>query len=323
MKSSSRFLIILTIIAVVSVFSYLFYQEGLLAVDKNDKSTKIFVIQKGEDLNSIVKNLSKENLIRNSLVFYLMIKQKGIDKKIQAGDFRLSPSMNSSQIADTLTHGTLDEWVTIIEGLRKEEIAEAVSKVFDVPEIEFIKLSPEGYLFPDTYLISRQASAEAIINVLTSTFNDKLNNELKAKIKKLGLSTHEGITLASIVEREARTEASRQQVAGILLKRINEGMPLQVDATIQYALGYQAQQKTWWKNNLTPEDLKINSAYNTYLNIGLPPEPICNPSLSSLTAVTNADPSTPYLFYITGKDNKMHYAKTLEEHNKNIEKYLN
>lgn len=310
-------------IAVASIFSYLFYQEGLLAVDKSDKSTKIFVIQKGKDLNSIVKNLSKENLIRNSLVFYLMIKQKGIDKNIQAGDFRLSPSMSSLQIADALTHGTLDEWVTIIEGLRKEEIAETVSKVFDVPEIEFIKLSPEGYLFPDTYLISRQASAEAVINILTSTFNNKYNDELKTKVKKLGLTTHEGIVLASIVEREARTQTSRQQVAGILLKRINEGMPLQVDATIQYALGYQAQQKTWWKNNLSHEDLKINSSYNTYLNAGLPPEPICNPSLSSLTAVANADPSTPYLFYLTGKDNKMHYARTLEEHNENIRKYLN
>lgn len=322
MKLSSRFLIIAIILGLVFIFSYFYYREGLLAVNKNDKSNKIFVVRPGESTDTIVRNLSNERLIRNSIVFYMLIKQKGIDKKIQAGDFRLSPSMSAEEVAEALTHGTLDEWVTIIEGLRKEEVAQIISKKFDIAEVEFAKLSPEGYLYPDTYLIPRQASAEAIINILTTTFENRFDEDLKAKVKELGLTEHDAVTLASLVEREARSDQARQQVASILLRRLNEDMPLQVDATVQYVLGYQPQEKTWWKRNLTVEDLKVDSPYNTYKYAGLPPEPISNPSLSALKAVANADPSTPYLFYLTGNDNKMHYGRNLDEHNRNIERYL-
>lgn len=317
----SKLLVLVIILLAMGGFLFLYYQEGLLPVNKNDTSTKIFVVRPGEGLNSIVKNLSNEGLIRNKIVFYLMVKQKGIDKKIQAGDFRLSPSMKGEMLADELTHGTLDEWITIVEGLRKEEIAQLVSKKFDIPEIEFTKLAPEGYLFPDTYLIPRQATAEGVIKLMTNTFEQRYE-PLAEKIAATGLSKHEALVLASLVEREARSDAVRQQVASILLKRLNEGIPLQVDATVQYALGYQPEEKTWWKRDLTFEDLKINSVYNTYKNPGLPPEPICNPSLSALTAVANANPDTPYLFYITDPQGRMHYAKTSAEHQANIEKYL-
>ncbi|QQG44807.1 MAG: endolytic transglycosylase MltG [Candidatus Roizmanbacteria bacterium] len=320
---STKFIAVFTLIILAITFLYFFYKEGTLAVDKNEKSTKIFVIKPGESLNNIVKNLSREGLIRNSVVFYFIIKQKGIEKKIQAGDFRLSPSMNADEIAETLTHGTLDVWVTIIEGLRKEEVAQIFSKSLDIPEVEFISQSEEGYLFPDTYLIPRQATAGGIIDILNFTFKQRFTNELKTKVKNLELTEPEAVTLASLVEREARSDEARQKVASILLKRLQNEVPLQVDATIQYALGYQPKEKTWWKKNLTLEDLKIKSPYNTYLNTGLPPEPISNPSFSSLNAVANADPSTPYMFYITGKDGKMRYARTLEEHNANIAKYLN
>lgn len=323
MTSIKKLLSIIIIFVVLGLIAYLYYREGMLPVNKTDKSTKVFVIKNGEGLNSIVKNLHNEGLIRNTVVFFVMVKRDGLDKKIQAGDFRLSPSMYAKNIGETLTHGTLDEWVTVVEGLRKEEVAQVIAKKLEIPEIEFTKLAPEGYLFPDTYLIPRQATAEAIITLFTSTFKRKFTPEMRAQIKQLGLSEHEAVTLASLVEREARTDQVRQQVAGILLHRLKEGMPLQVDATVQYALGYQSQEKSWWKKELTHDDLLVKSAYNTYKNPGFPPEPICNPSLSSLQAVTNADPSTPYFFYITDKNGVMHYAKTAEEHNRNIEKYLN
>lgn len=318
----NKFTILILLFLFIVGFSFLYYKEGTLPVNKNDKTTKIFIIKPGEGLNSIAKNLKHEGLIRNTLVFYLLVKQDDIDKKIQAGDFRLSPSMNTSQIAEELTHGTLDVWVTVIEGLRKEEIAQILSKELDIPEIEFNELAPEGYLFPDTYLFPRQATAGSVISIMKNTFENRHTTAMRERVKKLGLSEHDAVTLASLVEREARSDKVRQEVASILLKRLEDGMPLQVDATVQYALGYQTNEKTWWKRDLTFEDLKINSEYNTYRIAGLPPDPICNPSLSAIQAVANADPSTPYFFYITDANGNMHYARTSEEHSANIDKYL-
>ena len=249
-------------------------------------------------------------------------KQMGLEKKIQAGDFRLSPSMDVFNLTQAMQHGTLDIWVTIVEGLRKEEIAQTIAKKFEIPEIEFITLATEGYLFPDTYLIPTTATAEMVISIMKNNFNKKFDEELhnKAKIKKL--SEKEVIILASLVEREARQATTREKVASIILKRYLEDWPLQIDATVQYVLGYQSNEKSWWKRELSLEDLKIESPYNTYKNKGLPPEPICNPSLSSIKAVVNADEKTPYWYYLTDKNGVMHYSITLEEHEKNIGKYL-
>ncbi len=322
MKLKNKVFILITIITVIGSSLYLYYREGTLPINKNDKTTKIFIIQKGENLTSVAKNLYKAELIRNKLIFYLVIKQLGFEKKIQAGDFRLSPSMNASQIAETLTHGTLDVWVTIIEGLRKEEIAQIFSKELNIPENEFIKNAHEGYLFPDTYLIPRQATAEGVINLLTNNFNKKYNQKLKRKARLKGLTDLQVITLASLVEKEAKFNQDRKKVASIILKRIRNDWPLQIDATVQYTLGYQPNEKTWWKQKLTVDDLKIDSLYNTYKYKGLPPGPIANPGLSSIKAVVKANENTPYWYYLSDKSGQMHYSKNLEEHNANIKKYL-
>ena len=216
----------------------------------------------------------------------------------------------------------LDVWVTIIEGLRKEEIAEVVSDALEIPEVEIINKAEEGYLFPDTYLIPKEATADAVISILKNNFDVKFNDDLKNKAAKLGLTPEEVILIASLVEKEGYTDSDRPKVASVILKRLNIGMKLDIDATLQYALGYQPQEKTWWKKNLTAADKAINSPYNTYTNAGLPPTPISNPGLSSIVAVINADPDTPYLFYLHGADGKLRLAKTLEEHQRNIEKYI-
>lgn len=314
--------LVLIILLFIGIFFYSFYKQATLPVNKNDKTTKIFVIPPGQPLQKISDNLEKENLIRSKLVFYLVVKKLGIEKSIQAGDFRLSPSMDMYQIAKTLTHGTLDVWVTLIEGTRKEEMAQVLSKKLDIPEIEFIKLASEGYLFPDTYLLPKNTDVKTIINILENNFNNKINDNIKKQIINKGLTLNEGIILASIVEREAKHKEDKQKVASILLKRLKNDWPLQVDATIQYALGYQTDEKTWWKKYLTDEDLKIDSPYNTYKNKGLPPTPICNPGLDSILAVANADISTPYWYYLSDKKTNMHYATTLQEHEENIRKYL-
>jgi UPF0755 protein len=314
--------ILLILALIVSTAFYLFYKEGSLPVNKKSSTSKIFVIKQGEPLDTIVNNLDKEGLIRNKIIFYLIVKKLGIERKIQAGDFKLSENMSAQELATNLTHGTVDIWLTLIEGMRKEELAQAISKSLDIPEIEIIRTSKEGYIFPDTYLVPKNATSETVLSIVNKNFKTKFDEKLHTQAKNKKLSEKQVLILASLVEREARLPATREKIAGIILKRYLADWPLQIDATVQYILGYQPGERSWWKKELTEEDLKIVSPYNTYINRGLPPEPICNPSLSSIQAVVNANPDTPYWYYITDSQGVMHYAVTLEEHESNVQKYL-
>jgi len=318
----NKFFILIIFSLITAAVGYIFYHEGTLPIDKHTEKSIIFVINPGESLDSIINNLSKSDLIRNRIVFYLVVKQLGIEREIQAGDFRLSQSMNAFEVANQLTHGSIDIWVTIPEGLRKEEIAEIMSKTFDISETEFNTLAQEGYLFPDTYLIPKKPDSEQIIKLMRSTFDSKYTKELQSQARLNGLTDEEVVILASIVEREAKFDQDREQIASILLRRYREKYPLQVDATIQYALGYQTSENRWWKSSLTYADLEIESQYNTYTNIALPPTPISNPGIASIQAIINADQNTPYKFYLSEPVGTTHYSKTFEEHQRNIEKYL-
>jgi len=303
---------------------YIVYREGILPVDKNDTSKKTIVVKQGDTVNAIANTLHVEKLIRNRLVFYSVVKQLGIDKQIQAGDFELSPSMDAFEIANSLTKGSLDVWVTVPEGLRKEEVAEVLAKQFDnFSSAEFLSKAEEGYLFPDTYLIPKSANADTVLAILDKTFHEKYNTQILAKAKAKNMTEKEVIILASLIEREVKNPEDRQPVASVFIRRLDEPMRLQVDATVQYALGYQKDIKSWWKRPLYFEDLKVDSAYNTYERDGLPLGPISNPGIAALEAVVDADAKTPYLFYVNDAEGKIHFAKTLEEHEKNIEKYVN
>jgi len=316
-----KLIILFVISLIIAGAGYLFYQEGTLPVNKSSAERKMFVIRPGQDLNTVINNLSSENLIRNRLAFYVLVKNMGIERSIQAGDFRLSQSMNAKEIAEEFTHGTVDIWVTVPEGLRKEEIAEIMAETFDISETEFNNLATEGTLFPDTYLIPKNPSVQQIVDIMTTTFEQKITDEIRQKARSKGLTETELLTLASIIEKEA-FRSDKQDVANILYRRLKEEYPLQVDATVQYALGYQASEKRWWKKQTTFEDLKYNSPYNTYLNTGLPPAPISNPGIASIEAAANARATTPYMFYLHDTKGNTYYAKTYEEHQANIAKYL-
>ncbi len=321
-KKLNKLLVVFLILATVGSIAYGGFIYLTKPVNPKSKKTKIFVIRRGETLTSIAKRLEKEKIIRSKVAFVLAAKKLGIERKIQAGTYRLSPAKSTFEIAQSLTKGTLDIWVTIIEGLRKEEIAHIISKKLDIPEIEFLKHAREGYLFPDTYLFPKNATAETVVRIMEKNFYKKFNDELRKKAQEKGLTEKEVVILASIVEREAKYDSDRVLAASVLLKRLKNNWPLQVDATIQYALGYQEKEKTWWKKRLTKTDLEIDSPYNTYKYKGLPPTPISNPGLSSIKAVVLADENTPYWYYISDKTGKLHFAKTFEEHKRNIEKYL-
>jgi UPF0755 protein len=214
MKKTTLFL---GILALMALGFFMIFQEGSLPVDKNNQGAQIFVVEKGQGLKSIINNLASEGLIRNKVVFYLVVKQKGIEKKIQAGDFRLSKNMNAGQIADELTHGTTDTWVTVIEGLRKEEVAQILTETVKTPTFEFIEQAREGYLFPDTYLVPKDASIDAILAIFQKNFDAKYTPEVISKVRRLGLTEREGVIIASLVEKEARFPEDKRKVAGILI----------------------------------------------------------------------------------------------------------
>ena len=317
-----KLILVTIVVSLIGVGAYLFYKEGTLSVNKNDSDYQTFTVEKGETLDNIINKLANEKLIRSRLSFYWVVKQKGIERNIQAGSFRLSPSLDAYQIAEALTQGTEDVWITIPEGMRKEEVAEIVSKQLDISTAEFISAANEGYLFPETYLVPKTTTTQELIDLMKNTMNERYTQEMREDARKLGLTDQEVVIIASMLEREALFDDDRQQIANIMLRRTKEEYPLQIDATVQYVLGYQADEKRWWKKALTYDDLKRESLYNTYRVSGLPPAPISSPGISSIKAVTQANPDTPYFFYLHDPSGKTHYGKTIEEHERNINKYL-
>jgi UPF0755 protein len=284
----------------------------------SDTKLQVFVVQKGASVSEIAKKLKADNLIKSELAFKYYLKQNNLGDKIQAGSYKLSPSMDMKELLSKMQTGSEDTWVTLLEGWRNEEIADKLNQELKISKDDFLKKAKQGYMFPDTYLFPKEATISYIVDTLENTFDNRFNDDLKSKIKSKGLTPEQGVVLASIVEREGRSQKVRTEIAGVLLKRLNIGMALNVDASLQYILGYQKDEKSWWKRNLTNEDKKVESPYNTYLHAGLPPKPICNPSLSSLQAVADANPNTPYLYYYHDSKGNSYYGKTLEEHNENV-----
>lgn len=299
---------------------FIWWTIGLKAVNPQDKNQIVFVVEKGKGVKEIANKLKDQRLIKDSIIFFLYVKEQGFENKIQAGDFRLSPSMSTQQIAEELTHGTLDVWVTIPEGLRAAEIADIFAKKlpsYKEPWRAVLEKN-EGYLFPDTYLFPKDADINLVTSMMKNNFEIKFSQI--SGTNKTKLTKSQIVILASMIEREAKFANDRPLVASVLLNRLQISMPLQIDATIQYALGFQEDQQSWWKRNLSTQDLKFKSPYNTYLNVGLPPAPISNPGLDALRAVMNPV-NTDYLYYVSDKSGHNHYAKTIEDHNANINKY--
>lgn len=309
------FLPLLAILVVASGFVWFYKNMGPVS---SSEKFEYFVINKGSSASQIGNKLQDAGLIKSALAFKLYMQFTGQSGKIQTGEFKLTPSYSLLQTVNTLFKGPVELWVTIPEGLRREEIAQKFVVALGKPSSfsdEFLQASAgeEGYLFPETYLFPRDAVASQIVKKMTDTFD----NKTKDIENHSGLSFNQAIILASIIERETKTDAERPVVAGILLNRLDSGMPLQVDAAVQYAVGTP---KDWWPI-LTLADLSIKSAYNTYQNAGLPPTPISNPGISSIRAALNPT-KTDYWYYIHDSKGQIHYAKTLAEHNENIAKYL-
>jgi UPF0755 protein len=315
-----RIVTVIVLLLILSSGLLVWWKNGLMSAKPGDTTAQIFVVKNGEGVREIANNLKTAGLIRDPIVFFLYARFEGLDKKIQAGDFRLNPAMSMTDVASGLTHGTLDIWVTVPEGLRADEIADLLKTKLPSYNQSWRAVldANEGYLFPDTYLIPRDADVNTVVSLMRNNFQTKYDSVKDTKTTTL--SDAQTIILASIIEREAMYASDRPLVASVFINRLNIGMALGSDPTVMYALGYQADTKTWWKKDLTADDLLINSPYNTRKNAGLPPTPIANPGLSAIEAALNPA-KTNYLYFFADKQGHLHFATTLQGHNANIQKY--
>ncbi len=314
----------LLLIVLLLLVAALWWRYQSSPVNADTTTTTQFEIPKGQAISVIAQRLADDEIIRQPLVFRLELKRLDLERKLQAGSFELSPSMSVTEVAQTLTQGTNDEWLTLLEGWRREEIAESIERMeldqFDKEAFLELSAASEGKLFPDTYLVPKQATADQLYHLFISTFDRKVTEGLAKEIAASEHEFEEALIMASLIEREARGLTQMKEVSAILWNRQRIGMPLQVDATLQYARGYSSSQQNWWVEP-TAVDRQLDSPFNTYQHPGLPPRPISNPGLDAIKAALSPNQSDN-LFYIHDREGNVHYAETLEEHNANINRYL-
>ena len=255
--------------------------------------------------------LEKAGAVRSSFAFSLIVRALNPDGGVQASAYALYEKENAFSLATRFAKGITGMEpikVTIPEGLTSFEIAALLKDKlheFDAESFEVLGRANEGYLFPDTYYLLPGTPAETVVRIMRDNFNAQVG-PLEEEIRAFGKSVNEVVTMASLLEREARKPETRRMIVDILWRRIDLGMPLQVDAVFGYIYG-----KSGYAPNF--DDLKVESAYNTYLNRGLPPTPIANPGLEAIKATIDPTPNS-YLYYLTGSDGRMYYAKTFEAH---------
>jgi len=334
MKNKTVFLILF------AIFCFILWQG--IYFQKSFKSTEnIFFVEKGQSVFEISKNLQEQELIINSFYFNIYVfltRKQGV---LQAGEYVFDSQQSIKEIAQKIFKGDTikAKTITIIEGWGIRDIAwyfenqgmfqaEEIMEIAGFPlvennlqegfdEFEFLEDKPlekslEGYLFPDTYNIEKNDGVKKIIERMLENFDVKLDSQLREEIQKQGKSIFDIITMASLLEKEVRSYVDKEIVSGILWKRLNSNMPLQVDATIIYITG---------KKTVSKEETKIDSIYNTYKYLGLPSGPICNPGLNSIKAAIYPKESK-YWYYLSTLEGETIFSRTLEEHNINKVKYL-
>jgi len=288
-----------------------------------------FQVALGESTHTITERLLSEGFIPNAETFRTYLVYSGLDTTIQAGEYSLSPKLTALEIAQVLQDSTPSQ-VTfrILPGWRMEEIAAGLSTSgLSFTPGEFLisaSISPqeyprseslEGFLFPDIYRFPREITVGGFISTTLENFQIKVDDELRAGFQRQGLDLYQALSLASIVQREAIVEDEAPLIASVFLNRLAAGMKLESDPTVQYALGYNPHQETWWTNPLSLENLQVDSPYNTYLYPGLPPGPISNPGLNALRGVAFPAQSPYYYFRSACDGSRRHsFAETFEEH---------
>lgn len=306
-------------IALLLIISLLYLLFLLAPTSFSDEKIR-FVVPLEEKQEEIITRLKKENFIRSEKLFNILAGMMRFPGTIEPGAYLLSRNMTLIDITDTLLNKPYQKWAVLVPGLRVEQTAEKLSKKFNwnEPKIkEFLANAREGYMFPDTYLLNVDYTGKEFAQRLISNFNEKFDAKMQKDLLAQDVRNDTAIKIASLIERESGGDDDKALIAGIIWNRLNKKMNLQIDATVQYALGTP---QDWWPH-VKPNDLKVDSPYNTYLEKGLPPAPIASPSLSSIKAAVYPA-ETDCLFYLHDRNKQIHCSKTYEEHKENIEKYL-
>lgn len=338
-KVTVTFFIIIALVAAGTFVLYSSYHKAVEIGYGNPTKTVEFTIEEGESIDEISEDLFKKGLITNPYYFQLYVRLHNVADKLQAGSFKVPDNLPMRELVEILMHAVFpDVWVTIPEGLMATEIAGILEEGFSGYENEefdqgqflslvqnpilpdgYVNPAPEGkplegYLFPDTYRFPPDATAEYVLLTILATFDKKIVRAHEKEIEESAYSLDELITLASILERETRHPDDRPIVADILLRRMETGWALEVDATLLYYFSD-------WTHEISYDELQLDTPYNTRKYTGLPPTPIANPGAQAFNSVLEPEANS-YWFYISDKDGILHYAETLAEHNRNISTYL-
>lgn len=333
-KKRSRPILILILIVLLGWF---YYAYTLNTPVSSETRVRNFAIQSGWGSGKISKELKEADLIRNVYVFQLHVWRNRIDSKLQVGEYALSESLSIKDIAQILSRGTgqtKEVTLTFIEGWTNKDFANYLAEKRIATPQDFYaiiqkkqawwdsyrvldskprNLDLEGYLFPDTYRIFRDASLFDIIEKMINNTENKITEEMRAEIKKQGKTIHEILTMAAILEKEVTSDADRKIVAGIFYKRLDIGIALQADSTVNYATGKSVARAS-------AADLKVDSLYNTYKYRGLPPGPIANPSLSAINAAIYPTPNS-YLYFLTTPNGEVIYNEDFDGHVEDKNRY--
>ena len=327
----------LSFLQVVQYSARLIWYDGLLIHPLDPSgSEQSFTVQQNESIASIANRLDEARLIDDASAFRDYLAYTGLDKTIQAGEYKLSAAMSIVDIAHKMQDATPEDVTfVILPGWRIEEIAAALpTSGLDISPEAFIATassphpgfdfvagasSMEGFLYPDTYIVLRNVTVDQFVAGLVRNFGLHLSTDLREGFNRQGLTIYQAVILASIVEREAVHADEAPMIASVYLNRLKIGMKLDADPTVQYALGFNPDQQTWWTSPLSLDDLQIDSAYNTYRNDSLPPTPIDNPGLISLRAVAFPTKTDYYYFQARCDGSGYHdFAQTFEEQLQNM-----
>lgn len=310
-----KFVIFIFLLMVVALFVAQLYNQP----PTNFSSPTSVTIESGLTAKSITTRLEEADVVRSRHFLYFALTLLHEPTDIKASVFVFDEPLTTLAVAKRLVAGDFDSDLirfTHFEGERATHIANRASEVlekFDKEAFLTLAVPLEGKLYPDTYFVPADFTAKQLVDLMLQTFNEE-TAPLQAKLAQSNLSLEEVLTLASILEREANSPESMKIVSGILQGRMEAGMALQADASVEYILDKPLKE-------LTAEDLKVDSPYNTYLNRGLPPTPIGNPGIEAITAVL--EPAvTDYVYYITDSEGSFHYAKSYDEHLDNVALYL-
>ncbi|MEW6685942.1 MAG: endolytic transglycosylase MltG [Candidatus Edwardsbacteria bacterium] len=301
---------------------FLYFSTQIKPKSLIEFQARSLIIEKGTSLLLIAEKLQEAGMITNPHSFLLLAKVTGLDKKIQAGRYCFTRPMSSWEILSNLKQGgTLTEEITIPEGYTLREIARLLQNQVSIDSLEFLKWcydttfclklgipvnNLEGYLFPNSYNIYWKMEAKKAIELMVAEFNNIYNDSLTKRAEELGFTRHQIITLASLIEKEAKIDSERLLISAVFHNRLRLGRPLESCATIEYLLPEH-------KERLLYKDLKIKSPYNTYLNLGLPPGPICNPGKKSIESALYPA-KVDYLYFVSNSDGSHTFSRTGIEH---------